>query len=208
MATEERTTRRRTGRAAVAARRPHRRWTADERRDAIVAAAITEFADAGLAGASTEAIARRAGISHAYLFRLFSTKRELFVACINRAHERVMEAFRTAARQPGPAPIERKLGRGYTQLLADREVLRFQLLSFAVACGDDELRAVQRERFAEVFRWLQDEAGMSPDRARLFTAQGMLINVAAALELPELVDHGRWMRRASQAFAAGSEGRS
>ena len=192
---------------AAGRRQPDRRWTADERRDAIVAAAITEFADAGLAGASTEAIARRAGISHAYLFRLFSTKRELFVACINRAHERVMDAFRTAARQPGPGPIQGKLGRGYSELLADREVLRFQLLSFAVACGDDELRAVQRERFAEVFRWLQEEAGMSPDMARLFTAQGMLINVAAALELPELLDQGSWMRRASQALAA-SEGRS
>ncbi len=50
------------------------RQTADERRTAVLAAAISEFALNGFAGTSTEAIAARAGISQPYLFRLFGTK--------------------------------------------------------------------------------------------------------------------------------------
>src|ERR671932_68935 len=57
------------------------RKTADERRAEILEAARAEFADRGLDGASTDTIARRAGISQPYLFRLFGTKKELFVAC-------------------------------------------------------------------------------------------------------------------------------
>jgi AcrR family transcriptional regulator len=42
----------------------------------VLNAAIVEFARAGYAGTSTEAIATRAGISQPYLFRLFGTKKE------------------------------------------------------------------------------------------------------------------------------------
>ena len=49
------------------------RMTADERRDAIVAAGVEEFAAGGLVGASTEAIAKRAGVSQPYVFQLFGT---------------------------------------------------------------------------------------------------------------------------------------
>ena len=53
------------------------RKTAEQRRDEILDAALVEFAERGLHGASTEAIARRAGISQPYVFRLFGTKKEL-----------------------------------------------------------------------------------------------------------------------------------
>ena len=50
------------------------RQTADERREEVLAAAVEEFGRAGFHGASTDAIARRAGISQPYLFRLFGSK--------------------------------------------------------------------------------------------------------------------------------------
>ena len=184
---------------------PRTRLTAGQRREQIVDAAIREFAHGGLAGASTEAIARRAGISHAYLFRLFATKRALFLACIESAHDRVLEVFAAAAAGDGPGPIQAKLGRAYRRLVEDRDVLMFQLHAFAVACGDDEVRDVLRGRYLEVFTWVQREGGLSPDAARLFMAQGLLINTAAALELPELDDHGRWERRATIAQIAAEK---
>ena len=58
------------------------RSTAQERRAELLAAALSEFAIGGLHGTSTEAIAKRAGISHAYLFRLFGTKKQLFIAIV------------------------------------------------------------------------------------------------------------------------------
>ena len=52
------------------------RHTAAERRDEILDAALNEFAERGLHGTSTDRIARRAGISQPYLFRLFGRKKE------------------------------------------------------------------------------------------------------------------------------------
>ena len=48
--------------------------SAEERREIVLEAAVGEFARHGLAGTSTEDVARRAGISQPYLFRLFPTK--------------------------------------------------------------------------------------------------------------------------------------
>jgi AcrR family transcriptional regulator len=60
------------------------RKSADERREEILEIAIEHFAVGGYHGTSTEVIAKEAGISQPYLFRLFRTKRELFLACNTR----------------------------------------------------------------------------------------------------------------------------
>ena len=76
---------------------PRVRKSADERREDILAVALRHFAIGGLHGTSTEAIAREAGISQPYLFRLFHTKKELFLACVDRADGKVSDVFRRAA---------------------------------------------------------------------------------------------------------------
>src|SRR3989475_7584804 len=100
------------------------RQTADERRDAIVAAATEEFATGGLVGASTEAIARRVGVSQPYVFQLFGTKRELFVAVVRSCFGRVVLTFEDAAArwEPGDAECDSRLGAmglAYKKLLAN-----------------------------------------------------------------------------------------
>ena len=62
---------------------------ATERREMVLEAAVAEFAAHGLAGTSTEDVARRAGISQPYLFRLFPTKKALFLALVERCFRRV-----------------------------------------------------------------------------------------------------------------------
>src|SRR6266704_3249410 len=68
-----------------------------ERRDAIMAAATEEFATGGLVGASTEAIARRDGVSQPYVFQLFGTKKDLFLAVVRSCFARTRLAFEAAA---------------------------------------------------------------------------------------------------------------
>src|SRR3954467_8324178 len=105
------------------------RMSADERRAAIVGAGIEEFAAQGLNGASTDAIARRAGVSQPYVFQLFGTKKELFIAVVRRCFERTRLAFEAAARGfvPGANPlcgsVLDAIGQSYMELLADRTVL-------------------------------------------------------------------------------------
>src|ERR1043166_2663224 len=106
---------------------PARRRTAAERREEIVSVALEHFAVGGYHGTSTEAIAREAGISQPYLFRLFRTKGGLFLACVTHCYAGGREGFSEAVE--GETPEERlmSMGKAYEQrLLPDRHALRFQ----------------------------------------------------------------------------------
>src|SRR3954466_7495653 len=84
------------------------RLTADERRAEIIEAAVKAFAQGGLDGTSTDDIARIAGVSQPYLFRLFGTKRELFLAAVGRCFDRIGDALDAAGAQDaalGPAHL-------------------------------------------------------------------------------------------------------
>lgn len=173
--------------ATTTSHRPARQ-TADERRAAIVAAGMEEFAQHGLAGASTDAIARRAGVSQPYVFQLFGTKKDLFIAVVRSAFERTRIAFEDAASRFGRGTIDGcntaldAMGRTYMDLLADRTLLLLQLQAYA-ACADPDVREVVREEFARVHRLVESASGAPPEQIHAFFAEGMLLNVGAAVEL-------------------------
>lgn len=163
------------------------RQTADERRAAIVAAGMEEFAAHGLAGASTDAIARRAGVSQPYVFQLFGTKKDLFIAVVRSAFERTRIAFDEAARGlpkgfDDGCPVLDAMGRTYMDLLADRTLLLVQLQAYA-ACADPDVREVVREEFARMHRFVAEASGAPAQLVHSFFAEGMLLNVGAAVEL-------------------------
>jgi AcrR family transcriptional regulator len=116
---------------------PTRRRTADERREQILVIAMKHFAVGGYRGTSTDVIAREAGISPAYLFRLFRTKRELFLACDQRPRETVLEAFRHATAGAPPGEKLAAMGRAYAdELLLDRHAVLMMMQGFAAAVAD------------------------------------------------------------------------
>src|SRR5215211_3785693 len=100
------------------------RLSADERRAEVVTAAVRAFASGGLAGTSTEEIARLAGVSQPYLFRLFGTKRDLFLAAVGAGFDRIVDSFEQAAAHSvipgGKSPVLVSIARAYHTLLADR----------------------------------------------------------------------------------------
>jgi len=180
-----------TARPADAARVRGTRLSADERRADVVEAAVKAFASGGLHGTSTEEIARLAGVSQPYLFRLFGTKRELFIAAVDRSFARIEATFEEAARHPMTDvphpynPVMAAVGRRYGELLAnDQSVLRMQLHAFA-ACDDSEIRSVVRTRFSELISLVSAQSGLPASELREFFAQGMLMNVAAAMQLDD-----------------------
>src|SRR3989442_15427518 len=73
------------------------RKSAEERREQILEAALAEFAARGLVGGSTEAIVKTGGISQPYVFRLFGTKKDLFIATGERCMRGTLGMFRTAS---------------------------------------------------------------------------------------------------------------
>ncbi len=159
------------------------RRSAEERREDVLHAALIEFASGGLDGTSTDAIARRAGISQPYLFRLFPTKKELFVAAVERTFERILSVMREAAEGHYGMEAKERMGDAYVELLRDETFLKLQLHAYAAACDDAAVRDATRRGFMRLW----DEAivltGMDADQSRDFMAFGMLLNVAAAMGL-------------------------
>ena len=167
------------------------RRSAAERRGEIIEIAIEHFALKGYNGTSTDVVAKEAGISQPYLFRLFHTKRELFLACHEVMHGRIAETFAEAARG---LPLQERMpamGRAYTDLLADRTSLLFQMQSYA-ASADPEIQARVRERYADLVRQVAEATGAEPVQLWRFFSNGMLLNVIAALNLEELAPSDEW----------------
>jgi AcrR family transcriptional regulator len=164
--------------------------TAHERRETILQAAERVFATRGLHGTPTLEIAKAAGISQAYLFRLFPTKSELFAALNERCNARVYETFVDAAKEANAAAedVLSAMGRAYVGLLADRNLLLNQLHSFA-ACDDPAIRDQMRTSFARLVELVERESGADPDQVRIFFAHGMLLNVLAAMGAEDVDAH-------------------
>ena len=159
------------------------RQTAEQRRISVLAAALPEFAAGGLAGTSTEDIARRAGISHPYLFRLFPTKKALFIAVVEECFGFVAERFIEAAGDLGGEDALRAMGASYGEVLADGDRLRLQMQAYA-ACDDEDVQAATRTGFGRLWTIAAERSDATPDQLREFFAMGMLLNVAAAMDLP------------------------
>jgi AcrR family transcriptional regulator len=177
-----------------------RRLSADERRRAVIDAATAEFAVGGLHGTSTEAIARRAGISHPYIFRLFGTKKGLFLAVVERCFERTLATFDGAASKATtqePSLVLRAMGKAYIDLLVDREMLLVQLHAYA-ACADPDVEVVVRRGYGELYELVQRASGADADEIRHFFATGMLLNVIAAMNLGRAPEP--WARRLTTPF--------
>lgn len=164
--------------------------TAEERRDEILTAAEHVFAARGLHGTPTMDIAKAAGISQAYLFRLFPTKAELFTALVERCNERIYRTFvdaAAAAREVG-APVMDAMGKAYIGLLADRDLLLNQLHAHA-ASDDPVIRDQMRHGFERLVELVERETGAGAEEVRTFFAHGMLLNVLAAMRAEDVDAH-------------------
>ena len=169
------------------------RHTAAERRDEILDAAMIEFADRGLHGTSTDDIARRAGISQPYLFRLFGTKKELYKATVARCLRETLEMFQRAAEGKRGKEAMHAMGEAYAQvLLADRTRLRAQMQAYA-ACDDADIRDVVRAGYGDLYAYVERVTGLPAADVSRFFACGMLLNVAASMGIHDSDEP--WARR-------------
>ena len=157
------------------------RQTADERRQEIIRAAVTRFGKTGLYGTSTEAIARDVGVSQPYLFRLFGTKKEMFMAAVGWAFDHTVERFREA----GEAAIDehdafRRIGYAYEKLISDRRYLDIQLQAYA-STSDPEIRKLVNDGFGRMVLEIERHTQASPQQLAVFIGRGMLMNVTSSM---------------------------
>src|ERR1019366_8343673 len=152
------------------------RMTASERRTAVLAAAITEFARSGYAGTSTDAIAVRAGISQPYRFRLFGTKKELFIATYELVADRIIAAMTRAGTGLEGVAAQEAMATAYTDLLQDPELLQVQLHGFAAAPGDPDIAAACRRTFEVLWHLVHERTEMADEELLQFFSMGMMMN--------------------------------
>ena len=159
------------------------RQTANERREAVLAAAQEAFARGGLDGTSTEEIAAAAGISQPYLFRLFGTKKKLFVATVERCMADTLELFRAAAGDLRGKEALDAMGAAYVaMLLDDRTRLLAQMQAYA-ACDDPDVREAMRSGYGKLHLFVETVSGLDEATVAGWFAHGMLLNVIAAMDL-------------------------
>jgi AcrR family transcriptional regulator len=176
------------------------RVPASERRDALIEAAVHEFAHGGLHGTPVDRIARRVGVAQPYVFSLFGSKRELFLAAVERGFELIADTFTKAAAEfdPATAPPEmdvfNAMGQAYTEMLvSDRDYLMLQLQSYS-ACDDEEIRDRVRAAYARLVTHVERLSQAEPERIDEFFRYGMWLNVAAAMGVQDLSVGCEWVQ--------------
>jgi AcrR family transcriptional regulator len=172
------------------------RQTADERREEVLLAAVEEFARAGFHGASTDAIARRAGISQPYLFRLFGSKKDLYLGAVRRCFRRTLETMQAAAEGLRGEEALEAMGQSYGLLLStDPTMLQAQLQTYAAALDDADVRQAVRDGYGDLYAYVERVSGASDQRLARFFANGMLLNVIAAMGFHEEAEPEPWAYR-------------
>jgi AcrR family transcriptional regulator len=176
------------------------RVPAAERRDALIEAAVHEFAHGGLHGTPVDRVARRVGVAQPYVFSLFGSKRELFLAAVERGFALAARTFTRAAEEfdPAVAPpdvdVLKAMGMAYVELLgAHRDYLLLQHQAYA-ACDDEVIRHRVRSFYAQLVMHVEQLSGADQERIDDFFRYGMWLNVAAAMGVEDLSVGCEWIR--------------
>ncbi len=172
------------------------RQTAEERRVAVLDAATHEFALRGLHGASTDDIARAAGISQPYLFRLFGSKKKLYLATAKRCSDELYTVFSEAAKGKSGAEALAAMGQSYGEIMQDRDRLMLMLKTWT-SSDDPEIRALNRRAWRNLVDLAEQVSGEPPLVVQRFFASGMLITILMAMDL--VADPEPWSERLLQA---------
>ena len=167
---------------------------AETRRDAIVEAALRVFAEKGYASTPVTEVAARAGISQAYVFKLFPTKEELFLSAITRCYQRIEDAMEQAAQQAvssEPNAVLDAIGEGYARLITDRDMLMLQVHAQA-ATDIPAIREAVKAGMARIVRFAASRSGADASAVQRFIAYGQLCHLVVTLGIVDLEDD--WAR--------------
>ena len=191
---------------------PRQRVPAAERRDALIDAAVHEFAHGGLHGTPVERIARRVGVAQPYVFSLFASKRELFITAVERSFDKTADVFTNAAAKFDPAialpdtDVLTAMGNAYVKILdSDRDRLMLHQQAYA-ACDDELIRDRVRAAYARLVHHVEHLSGARSERIDEFFRYGAWLNVAAAMGVEDLSAGSEWIRAEQAVAAAQSAG--
>ena len=138
-----------------------------QQRDRLLHAAALEFADSGYAGATSESISRRAGMSKATFYEHFANKEECMLTLFDQARRVVQESMADAAAgAPSDAHERMKAGtRAFLTALAEHPEFAQTLLVEIIGAGPRA--AHQRDRILKTFADVLDAENAAAARRGL-----------------------------------------
>lgn len=167
------------------------RKSAQERREDVVRAALSQFSGYGFHGTPTDAIAREVGVSQPYLFRLYPSKRDIFLAAGHDCFQRIYNAFDAATHGKTGEEALAAMREAYREIAEDRELLLMQLQLYVVSSSDEKVRQQVTVWWNHLWELLIQTTGLSHEEITDFMACGMLINVMVALGVSD--SHPGWI---------------
>jgi len=159
--------------------------TADQRRATVLDAGLGVFAVSGYRGTPVAEVASAAGISPAYVFRLFPSKRDLFLATLHTCFDRILDALRASVEDlpaAGPDAILSAMAGSYAALITDRKLLMLQVHALA-ASDEPEIQEALRAEHARLVRYVTDRSGAPQPAVQEFFARGQLCHLVTALNI-------------------------
>ncbi|MFG2196484.1 TetR/AcrR family transcriptional regulator [Streptomyces sp. NPDC048639] len=163
--------------------------TAEERRETVLRTAIGAFASRGYFGTTTTDVAKAAGISQAYVYRLFPNKEALFVAVVEYCFTRVRESLEdgsAAARGSSAEAALSAMGEAYARLIADQDLLLVQLHAQAASVSEPAVREAVRAGYARVVEYVRGASGGSDEQVQEFFARGTLCHLVVSMGAEEI----------------------
>ncbi|MEV6552454.1 TetR/AcrR family transcriptional regulator [Streptomyces sp. NPDC051597] len=159
--------------------------TAEERRGAVLHTAIGAFAARGYFGTTTTEVAKAAGISQAYVYRLFPNKEVLFTAVVEHCFVRVraaLEGGAANAESSAPEAVLASMGDAYARLISDNDLMLVQLHAQAAAVSEPAIREAVRAGYARTVEYVRGASGGSDEQVQQFFATGMLCHLLVSLD--------------------------
>lgn len=158
--------------------------TAQERRATVLDTAVHAFAAKGYYGTTTTEVAKQAGISQAYLYRLFPDKQALFVAVIDQCSLLMSECLASGAARAhgsGTREILDAMGDSYARLISNRDLL-LVLMQANCAASEPAIREALRSYYAKQVEYVRAVSGASDGEIQQFFATGQLCNLVLAID--------------------------
>lgn len=162
--------------------------TAADRRPSIVNAALTAFARGGYAGTTVNDIAQEAGISSAYVLKLFGGKEALFIAALDSCFERIEKQLATAVKDDTsqtPAEILNAMAGSYAELIADRTLLLIQVHAQSAATIPAVGKAF-RAGLSRITYFAKERSGASDSEVQRFIAYGQLCHLVVTAGVADI----------------------
>jgi AcrR family transcriptional regulator len=160
-----------------------------ERRQAVLETACRVFSQSSYRGATTAEIAAAAGVSEPILYRHFGSKRDLYLACLDQAWQRL----RACGEQAGGGRRIAAIAAEYMHNSGPVKLIDLWIQALSIAAEDEAIAAALRDQIREVHGWFvelfregQAEGTIQPDRdpvaeAWILLGGGMLATIDGRL---------------------------